>query len=73
MISTVQLSVSLSTVTEWLSSRAHIIQLAVALSLLLLLTPLLKVIWKQWRIFTAFQRVPADPKDQHIIFGHAPK
>ena len=64
---------SMSTVMEWLFTRAHLIQMAVALSLLLLLPSILKVVWKQWRIFVAFQKVPADPKNQHIIFGHAPK
>ena len=64
---------SVSSVMEWLFTRAHLIQMAVALSLLLLLPSIFKVIWKQWRIYVAFQKVPADPKDQHIIFGHAPK
>ena len=64
---------SVSTVMEWLFTRAHFIQMAVALTLLLLLPSIFKVVWKQWRLFVAFQKVPADPKYQHIIFGHAPK
>ena len=68
-----QLPPNLSLVLEWLSSRSHLIQLAVALSLLLLLPSIFKVLWKQWRIFKAFQKVPSDSKDQHILFRHAPK
>ena len=73
MIAVSQLPPSLSLVLEWLSSRSHLIQLAVALSLLFLLPSIVKVLWKQWRIFKAFQKVPSDPKDQHIVFGHGPK
>ena len=73
MDATSQLPSSLSLVLEWLSSRSHLIQLAVALSLLLLLPSILKVLWKQWRIFKAFQKVPSDPRHQHLILGHAPK
>jgi hypothetical protein len=68
-----QLPPSLSLVLEWLSSRSHLIQLAVALSLLLLLPSIFKLLWQKWRIFKAFQKVPSDPKDEHIVFGHAPK
>ena len=63
---------SLATATEWLFTRSHIIQMAVALSLLLLLPTILKTIWKQWRIFSAFQKVPCDTKNMHLVFGHAP-
>ena len=68
-----RLDMTLSLVLEWLSSRSHLIQLAVALSLLLLLPSIFKVLWKQWRIFKAFQKVPSDPRHQHLILGHAPK
>ena len=73
MIASSQLPPSLSLLVEWLSSRSHLIQLAVVLSLLLLLPSIFKAAWRQWRIFKAFQKVPSDPKDQHIVFGHGPK
>ena len=67
---------TLSPLLEWLSSRSHLIQVVVALSLLLLLLPSIfkaRALWKQWRIFKAFQKVPSDPRHQHLILGHVPK
>ena len=64
---------SFSEATEWLLTRGHLLQMAVALLILLLLPSIFKVAWKQWRIFLAFQKVPSDPEGQHFIFGHVPK